>query len=69
MSTLLNFEFLAILNFFVLLFGSWSGYFVSAAATPATPNRLSPISWIVIIITCIVWFGDVVFLVLKMTGH
>jgi hypothetical protein len=66
MSILLNFEFLAILNLFMLLLWPSASYL---AVPPTTPDKRSAISWLVLIVTIVVVFGDIVFLVLKMFGH
>jgi hypothetical protein len=61
MSTLLNFEFLAILNLFILLL--WP------SSAPYINDRRGALGMIILIVTIVVVFGDIVFLVLKMTGH
>jgi len=67
MSTLLDFNFLVILNLFVLLL--WPSASYLAVPSPATPDKRSTISWLVLIVTIIVVLGDIFFLVLKMFGH
>jgi hypothetical protein len=61
MNNLLNFEFLAILNFLVLLF--WP------ASVPYREKPSSVFSIIAIILTVIAVFLDIVFLVLKVAAH
>jgi hypothetical protein len=62
MGVLLDFNFLAILNLFVLLL--WPS-FVPLVAT----DKRTALNLIMVIITVIVVLGDIFFLVLKVTGH
>jgi hypothetical protein len=61
MSTLLDFNFLVILNLFVVLL--WP------ASAPYASDRRGAIGLIVLVLTVIAVLMDIVFLVLKATGH
>lgn len=61
MSQLLNFEFLAILNLFVLLLWPASGTY--------TGERRSVVGIIMLILTVIAVILDIFFIVLKLVGH